>query len=400
MTEIGPSITSPSATRQRLDGFLLPVIDRLSGVEGELLRLLRDPAGITTANSSASAIDAFMVAAEQHGITTLLAATLAGARPSPLLERLRDSTRAHAAWEMGHRSTLLDALSSLTSAGIEPVLFKGTALAYSVYPNPVLRTRGDTDLIVPLHERMRVTSALMRVGFVPETAVESGQTSFVRARADDLHRLDVHWQVNNSEVLARLLTYQELRAEAVPLPGLSPDALAASPVHAMLLACMHRGTHRHNPYYVSGEPHFGGDRLIWLYDLHLLAESFSGRDWRTFMAEAETKGLLGVCGEGLALARECFSTDVPDHVWQAMALPRSREPASDYLSAGPWTQQWLDFQALPGIRRKAHFLRELVFPPAEYMRSKYADDQGRWLPWLYARRAVAGSWRRLRGRVT
>jgi len=70
----------------------------------------------------------------------------------------------------------------------------------------------------------------------------------------------------------------------------TPDALAVSPVHALLLACMHRGTHRHNPYYVSGEPHTGGDRLIWLYDLHLLAESFGEHDWQSFIARADAKG--------------------------------------------------------------------------------------------------------------
>jgi hypothetical protein len=375
------------------------MIDRFSGIEAELIGLLRGPASVTAGNPCIASIDAVIAAAERHGVTALLAAQLADAPASPLLEQLRASTRAHAAWEIGHRSALRDALSSLASAGIEPVLFKGTALAYSLYPNPVLRTRGDTDLIVPPDERERVTGALAGCGFVPEAAVESGQTSFSRTGPGGLHGLDVHWQVNNSAVLSRLFAYRELRAAAVPLAALAPQAWAASSVHALLLACMHRCTHRHNPYYVSGEPHFGGDRLIWLYDLHLLAESFIERDWHAFVAQAETKGLLGVCAEGLALAHACFSTDVPDYIWTAMANPRSRELASDYLRAGPWVQHWLDFRAQPGTRPKARHLRELVFPPAEYMRSKYADERGQWLPWLYARRAFAGTWRRLRGRA-
>jgi hypothetical protein len=375
------------------------MIDGLSGIEAELLHLLRDPAGPAAANPGAADVESLLASAERHGITALLAAQLADAPPSPLLDRLRASTQAYAAWEMGHRSALLDALSALASDGIEPVLFKGTALAYSVYANPVLRTRSDTDLIVPMHERPRVESALFRCGFAPEPAVASGQTSFTRAGPGGPHGLDVHWQVSNSEVLCRLFTYREMRAEAVPLPALAPNALASSPVHALLLACMHRGTHRHNPYYVSGEAHFGGNRLIWLYDLHLLAGSFDERDWKSFVARAETKGLLGVCGEGLALARECFASSVPDHVWAAMARPQSREPAADYLSAGPRRQQWLDFRAQPGALRKARHLRELLFPPAEYMRSRFAVERGHWLPWLYARRAFVGAWRKLRGRA-
>ena len=37
----------------------------------------------------------------------------------------------------------------LAAAGVEPVLIKGTALAYSLYPDAGLRTRADTDLIIP-----------------------------------------------------------------------------------------------------------------------------------------------------------------------------------------------------------------------------------------------------------
>lgn len=375
------------------------MIDTFSGIDAELLQAFRDPAGIAAGNLSAADSDELLAAAERHGVAALLAVRLADAPPSPFLERLRDSARGDAAWELGHRRALLDALSSLAAAGVEPVLFKGTALAYSLYPNPVLRTRGDTDLIVPQHERERVAAALQSCGFSCADATKSYQTSFARRGPEGSQELDVHWQINNSEVLSRLFTYQELRAEAEPLPALAPDALAVSPVHALLLACMHRGTHRHNPYYVSGEPHTGGDRLIWLYDLHLLAESFGEHDWQSFIARAGAKGLRGICADGLATAHRCFATNVPECAFAALERDEGREPASDYLGASAARQLWLDFRALPGIGSKARYLRDLVFPPAEFMRSKFAGERGQWLPWLYARRAVAGAWRRLHGRV-
>jgi hypothetical protein len=375
------------------------MIDTFPGIEADLLRLFRDPAGFAAGNLGMADSDELLAAAERHGVAALLAVRLADAPPSPFLERLRDSARADAVWELDHRRALLDALSSLAAAGVEPVLFKGTALAYSLYPNPVLRTRGDTDLIVPQHERERVTAVLQSCGFSPVDATPSYQTSFAHRGPDGAQELDVHWQINNSEVLSRLFTYQELRDEAVSLPALAPDALAASPVHALLLACMHRGTHRHNPYYVSGEPHTGGDRLIWLYDLHLLAGSFNERDWRSFIALAQAKGLRAICADGLATAHRCFATNVPEYAFAALARDDVREPASDYLGASPARQLWMDYRALPGIGRKARYLRDLVFPPAEFMRSKFAGEGGQWLPWLYVRRAVAGAWRRLHGRV-
>jgi hypothetical protein len=373
--------------------------DMFSGIDAGLLQLLRDPGGFAADSVGVADSDARLAAAERHGVAALLAARLADAPPSPFLDRLRSSAREDAVWELGHRRALLGALSSLAAAGVEAVLFKGTALAYSLYPSPVLRTRGDTDLIVPPHERERVTAVLRGCGFSPVEATASYQTSFACGGPEGAHVLDVHWQVNNSEVLARLFTYQELRADAVSLPALAPGALAVSSVHALLLACMHRGTHRHNPYYVSGEPHTGGDRLIWLFDLHLLAESFGESDWRSFIACADAKGLRGICADGLAKAQHCFATHVPGYAVAALGRDAGRESASDYLGASPARQLWLDCRALPGIRRKARYLRVLVFPPAEYMHSRFAGERGQWLPWLYARRAVAGAWRRLRGRV-
>jgi hypothetical protein len=403
MTGDEPSIAAPCAVQQRLDDLPYPMIDRSSGIEAELLRLLRDPAGLTAASVDAANVAALLAGAEQHGVTALLAAKFADAPASPFIERLRALAREHAVWELGHRKALREALSALAAAGIEPVLFKGTALAYSIYPNPVLRSRGDTDLIVPRHERARFTETLGRCGFTPAsagaTATTGNQTSLARPAAEGAHELDVHWRISDSEVLSRIFTYEELRADAVPLPALAPEAWAASSVHALLLACMHRGAHRDNPYYVSGVPYCGGDRLIWLYDLHLLAESFTEHEWRSATGLARRKGLRGICLDGLAQARQCFATHIPDPVFAALAPDDVRESASDYLAAGPWRQQWLDFQALPGIRPKARHLRALLFPPAEYMRNKYADQPGQWLPWLYARRACAGAWRRLNGRV-
>ena len=374
------------------------MIDTFSRIDAELLQAFRDPAGFAAGKLSVADSDPLLAAAERHGVAALLAARLADAPPSPFVDRLRESARRDAVWELGHRRALLDALSSLAAAGVEPVLFKGTALAYSLYPNPVLRARGDTDLIVPQHERERVTAALQGCGFSPAVARPSYQTGFARPSPEGSQLLDVHWQINNSEVLSRLFTYQELRAEAARLPAIVPGALAVSPVHALLLACMHRGAHRHNAYYVSGEPLTGGNRLIWLYDLHLLAESFGEHDWQSFIARADAKGLRGICADGLATARQCFATNVPDYAFAALQRADVREPASDYLGATAARQLWLDFQACPEIGSKTRYLRDLVFPPAEFMRSKFAGERGQWLPWLYARRAVAGAWRLLHGR--
>jgi hypothetical protein len=99
----------------------------------------------------------------------------------------------------------------LAGMGVQPVLFKGTALAYGLYPGPALRSRGDTDLIVSFVDRVRVAEALEGLGFVRDAGVSG---DFIRAHANftlteadgSSHHLDLHWRINNSQLLALALS--------------------------------------------------------------------------------------------------------------------------------------------------------------------------------------------------
>ncbi|GAH12931.1 unnamed protein product, partial [marine sediment metagenome] len=55
--------------------------------------------------------------------------------------------------------------AALAEIGVQPVLIKGTALAYALYSDPVLRERGDTDMLIPSTERNRVHDVLTTLGF-------------------------------------------------------------------------------------------------------------------------------------------------------------------------------------------------------------------------------------------
>lgn len=339
--------------------------------------------------------DALRRQAAVHGVQALLHAHLVSAAwPAAVLQALRHAAIGHAVWELRHQQLLARTLGELHGAGIEPVLIKGTPLAYSLYSSPLLRTRGDTDLVIAHNERQRVHDTLLALGYQRNTGVSgdfvSYQASYTSEADGGAHTLDLHWKINNSQLLSQLFSYDELRTAAEPLPALCPHALGASRVHALLLACMHRATHRQNPYYVDGVALYEGNRLIWLYDLHLLGNQLSEAQWQEFCVLAERKGLQAVSLDGMQQATLAFHTRYPDFVIAALARPGPAEPAADYLNGGKLRQQWMDFCALGTASRRLHFLRELVFPPPEYMRAKYGRRASGWLPWLYLRRAAGG----------
>jgi hypothetical protein len=371
-------------------------------IEGFLCACLRGEQPAWPFGRDESAITQFMERAEYHGVLALLHDRLqrapASGWPPGVLQACRQGALAQAMWELRHRALLTEAFAKLAAAGVVPVVFKGTALAYTLYPEGALRSRGDTDFIIPPGSQNSTAEILASLGFEHGLGMSgesvSYEASFTRSEpGGGSHTLDVHWKINNSELLSRLFTHAELLAASQPIPALGPHARAAGPVHALLIACMHRATHKHNPYYVNGVAYHSGDRLIWLYDIHLLAGTFTPEQWIEFVRLAEQKGLCAVCLEGLERARTSFGTLIPASVQALLARPGGSEKVARYFSASALRQQWMNFCAIPGIMRKLRFVGETVFPSADYMREKYPE--GGWLPWLYLRRALGGVAKRL-----
>jgi len=344
--------------------------------------------------------EAFIRRADYQGVMALLhehASRLATWPPS-VRDVIRRHTLGRAVWELRHRQLLTEAVAALRAKNIEPVLFKGTALAYGLYPNPVWRSRGDTDMIVAPEDGSRASEALVALGFRRDTGVSgefvSYQDSYTKEIDSGRHTIDLHRRINNSELLARLFSYAELRAKAYCLPELCDGALAAGPVHALLLACLHPATHKQNPYYVDGIAYCGGDRLIWFYDVHLLLQSFTQAKWQEFVEQATAKGLCAISLYAIDQAAACYGTRCPDLAHRA--LTKTRERVATYLSAGRLRQSWIDFSAIPGLANRLRFACELVVPPRDYMRAKYPQSPEAALPWLYTRRVIEGVIRRLK----
>lgn len=337
--------------------------------------------------------------AQFHGVAGLLHERFSADCDAPptLRTAMRDRAIAQTFWELRDQSLLAQAVRALSAEGVTPILFKGAALAYALYSNPALRARADADMIVAPEQFVTSAAVLRRLGFEAAPAAGgaySQQTFSMSAREGGDHAIDLHWRINNSEVLARLFSYAQLRASAVALPHFDAPALMVDEIHALLLACLHRATHQRNPYYVAGIGYDGSGRLIWLYDIHLLAERFTQPQWRAFVALARAKGACATSLGGLEQASACFATPVPADVRQALTTKGERVAA--YLAASPLRQALMDCAAIDSFAGRLRFLRAIVFPPAAYMRDHFSAGGAGWLPWLYLRRAFGGLAKRLR----
>ncbi len=283
-------------------------------------------------------------------------------------------------------------LASLREAGVTALILKGGALAHTHYPAAYLRPRGDTDLLVGLDDRAKARDALGTLGYRRERSLlrDSVHTQwmFRRYEGHAPHTIDLHWAVSNRPLFARVLSFEELRRDARPVAPLEAGALAPAPLHALILACVHRVAH-----------HDDAPNLIWLYDIKLLAEGLSPQEWDAFWQLAVEKRIVALCREGLALtarqfgfAEETARASVPPG-----AADSADEPSAAYLggAGARWRSLLLDVRGAAGAGAKLRLLAGLAFPHPAYMRSAYGATGPATLTAAYLRRAAGGLWRLL-----
>jgi hypothetical protein len=380
----------------------------MSAHEHLLCAVLRGTSPEWSGTGADDDINAFLGAARYHGVLQLVAEAFRDQRPhdswpEEIWRACHEVSLAQAMYELAHRAEIIGVLDTLVSADVKALILKGTALAYSHYANPVLRPRGDTDLLIPRSRRRDAERVLAQLGYVRDTGVEGEFISYQAtwSRSDCmgvLHALDIHWRINNSQILANTLSYEELEARATPLPLLGANALAPAPVDALLFACIHRAGHANVPYYVDGTAHPGGNRLIWLYDIHLLVSRMSAGELDDFARLAASKRIRAICLDAVQRTSACFGTPIPSRVADALGASAPAEASALYLSGGNVRQMVGNFLALERWSDRGRWARETAFPPARYMRRKYSDAANTWLPILYARRGITGIAKLIRSR--
>ena len=333
-------------------------------------------------------------AAQAEGVLPLLASRAASRRWHPgFAAALRPGAAANAALELVRHREGRRLFSAFAAAGVAPILLKGGHLAYSVYDSPELRPRADTDLLVRDDEFGPVRRALGAAGYapVPHVTGEVAFGQFQYSRTDGSgarHTIDLHRRIANPLAFAARLTYEELCDEAVALPALAPNARGPALWRALILACVHRTAH-----------HGTSSRLIWLYDIHLLAARLKDRQWDCVVDAAAAKGLAPVVAAGLTDTVDAFGTILPpDLIARLTGHGAAADPdVIAFLDRPPTLLRVAasDWRRLRSWRARARFLREHLFPAPSYIRHRYGVRSAAALPFLYAHRIVFGLFEKL-----
>ena len=340
-------------------------------------------------------VEAVLAAIEREGVLSLVHARFAETRcpleiPDALRTTVATRARASAARSLLCLAEARRIQHALDGAGIEALWMKGIALGHWLYPQPHLRDIADMDLLLPDHATtLRAAAVLAPLGYAlpnPHIAGDLVVHELLAWSERAQLELDLHWELSNHALFAGRLRWDALASAAMPLPGLGEGARGLSPVHALLHACMHRALNM-----LTGRE----DRLRWLYDIHLLASRFDAEAWTQAVRVATDARLADACASALQACGEVLHTAVPGDALLAYNAAAALEPVRTVRLCSWSYMQRASWQALPDLRTRLRWLRQLLIPRMNHMQVRYgADGRGAWT--VIARRLDDG-WRRWRG---
>jgi Uncharacterised nucleotidyltransferase len=328
-----------------------------------------------------------IAAARRHRLHLLLAASLSGDEKRLVeAQALRRELQQAAVLDAHQEQELVGLLAACAARGVESILLKGAALAYTIYAAPHLRPRVDTDLMIRRDALPIVEDILAANGWThpvePQRDLSAAQSHYMKpGPAGTTSQVDVHWRIANPRVFADAISFDELHDRAVAVPSLG-WARACSTVDALLLACIHRVAH-----------HDDEIDLLWLWDIHLLAERLSVEERVRFVALARRTTMTAVSQRGVALAVEFFGGTASTALSAILSAGSgSVERSAQFIGgAARATTLRADLTALPTWRLRGRLVAEHLFPSMDYMRARYPGWPPRLLPLAYLDRIVRGA---------
>lgn len=277
--------------------------------------------------------------------------------------------RDYAAHDLMLTAIIRKTLDLLAAADIPALLLKGTPIGFRYYRSPYLRTRCDTDLFIRTADREMAAEVLASNGYritgLDRRFHPSKQFAAVhRFRQGSAVSFDIHWKLSNRTLFDDILPFEECWETHRPLPELGDNAYMPSPPQLLLHACIHRIAHGRNTM---------RNRLIWLYDIHLITQGFSAEDFERFRRLAIEKRVGMLCVDALVMCQYYFRATYPAQYLATLAHNRRQEPSARLLRASKPRWVLADLSALETLHEKLAFSRELLFPP------RLAEETG-WLP--------------------
>ncbi len=279
----------------------------------------------------------------------------------------------------------------LYQAEIPFLVMKGAALGNWLYASASHRPITDIDLWFASQQSViSLASILQPLGFI---AAEStgGLTSF--ERAFDKHfngeqiRIDAHWALFNSAILASRIPFEKAYARSQDLIIQQQHVKVLSLYDALINSIGHRALK-----YLSHQ----ADTLKWLYDQHLLFKALNTDQWQEFVERSAQAGISDLSLDAIEHSQAIFKTQIPQTVIEALSNNAKHEKIKRAWFQSWASYQWHEMQAVsPKLSVRLKWLGQKLWPNPEAMREGYSKNDS---AWRFMLRRMAVGLKRLFGR--
>jgi hypothetical protein len=302
--------------------------------------------------------------------------------PAKVRGALNIEAKKEAILELHRRNEFIKVSNAFRENKIPFLIFKGTALSYTIYPQPGLRPHCDTDVWIHAKHKKNASNILEKLGYLSENTSTGEQISYQipYCRIDSLgyqHVIDLHWELSNVAIFSQVLPFEEAFKNSVKISALE-GSKTLSDHHSLLVACMHRVAH-----------HFDTENLLWLYDIHILSQGRNEIWFQKFYKLAKEKKVWNVCARGFQLSSQWHGTRLPKFILNGEK--ELNEPSDVFLNPN---RKWIHdiYHDLRFLRwsKGFQYMVERVFPDPAYMLKKYSCTSKILLPTLYLHRILRG----------
>lgn len=308
----------------------------------------------------------------------------------------------------------LDRMLGVLAPALPVVVLKGADLATTLYAQASLRPMHDIDLLVRREDFALAMQLVQQLGYqlVPQTTAPWIDESLAYNAAlcggpDGRVILEIHWCLIVGAADKRSPAMQwfwqqteEWRPKHQPQirqAGASPRAtvLQLSRIAQLLYLAAHLVLQH-------GQ---GQQRLIWLYDIHLLITHEHQLDWDIILEQAKTWGWSAALYTVLKATQARFATPIPPGLLDALYLQTDAQSRA-YVQRKSATRQtiatnlWLALLSVAWATR-LRILWQAVFPRPDFIRGAYEAQLGRLWPlgyllrWLHIAHSIMDSGRQV-----
>ena len=296
-----------------------------------------------------------------NGIAPLLAYQQAQGKATGIdgetTKALTERSRRQAAQDLVLNNDTRKLLEQFAETGLRCLALTGTPLSLLAYPESYLRERCDTDLYIAEKDIEAVTHVLRDAGYTIHGQGErpgvSKQCQASIRSFQGLHsKFDIHFRLSNRVLFRRTLPFEACWETRQPVAALGDAAFTLSNIDLLIHACIHRIAHGRNTE---------RDRLIWLFDIHLLAERMNEEEQALFRERAAQKRVGVLCADALKVTREIFGTAVSPDLIAALEENYRDEPSAKLVHASRIRWAVSDVASARGLKTRLGLVKEFLF---------------------------------------